>query len=164
MKNEGLVPKKDHSHNTVEICVCTYIQWVNLLCRHTSDFLVRPVLMVTDYTVTWWSTFWMMWEKVDVKVVGYAHNKQFRRSVSVPFSMFKDIVEEARDWIGLNGKKLGDRHTDCVGVPGEQPFADIRNAPRIFNSKGTPRTPTQSVSSCRLIQSNLLPLPRYLWT
>ena len=47
--------KKDHSHNTVEICVyysicCTYVQWVNLLCRHNSDFLVRPVLMVTEYT------------------------------------------------------------------------------------------------------------------
>ena len=59
-----------------------------------------------------------MLEKGDVKVVGNAHNKQFRRRFSVPFSMFKDIVEEARDWIGLNGKKLGDRVTDCVGVLG----------------------------------------------
>ena len=59
-----------------------------------------------------------MLEKGDVKVVGNAHNKQFRRRFSVPFSMFKDIVEEARDWIELNGKKLGDRVTDCVGVLG----------------------------------------------
>ena len=28
----------------------------------------------------------------------------------------------------------------------EPPFADIRKAPRIFSSKGTPRTPTQSVT------------------
>ena len=70
----------------------------------------RPVYMQ--------STWWIMLEKGDVKVVGHAHNKQFRQRFSVPFSMFKDIVEEARDWIGLNGKKLGDRVTDCVGVLG----------------------------------------------
>ena len=64
------------------------------------------------------STWWIMLEKGDVKVVGHAHNKQFRRRFSVPFSMFKEIVEEARDWIGLNGKKLGERVTDCVGVLG----------------------------------------------
>lgn len=45
------------------------------------------------------STWWIMLEKGDVKVVGHAHNKQFRRRFSVPFSMFKEIVEEARDWI-----------------------------------------------------------------
>ena len=70
----------------------------------------RPVYMQ--------STWWIMLEKGDVKVVGHAHNKQFRRRFSVPFSMFKNIVEEARDWIGLNGKKLGDRVIDCVGVLG----------------------------------------------
>ena len=70
----------------------------------------RPVYMQ--------STWWIMLEKGDVKVVGHAHVKQFRRRFSVPFSTVKDIVEEARDWIGLNGKKLGDRVTDCVGVLG----------------------------------------------
>ena len=70
----------------------------------------RPVYMQ--------STWWIMLEKGDVKVVGHAHNKQFRQRFSVPFSIFKNIVEEARDWIGLNGKKLRDRVIDCVGVLG----------------------------------------------
>ena len=83
----------------------------------------RPVYMQ--------STWWIMLEKGDVKVVGHAHNKQFRRRFSVPFSMFKDIVEEARDWIGVNGKKLGDRVTDCTGVLGVPLELKILGALRI---------------------------------
>ena len=64
------------------------------------------------------STWWVMLEKGDCKIPGHAHNKLFRRRFSIPFSMFKDITEEAREWIGRNGKRLGDRTTDCVGLSG----------------------------------------------
>ena len=64
------------------------------------------------------STWWIMLQKGDCKVVGHPHNKLFRRRFSVPFSMFKDITEEAREWKGLNGKKFGDVATDCVGNSG----------------------------------------------
>ena len=59
-----------------------------------------------------------MLEKGDCKVVGHAHNKLFRRRFSVPFSMFRDIVEEAREWPGQNAKRRGDRAVDCVGTLG----------------------------------------------
>ena len=59
-----------------------------------------------------------MLEKGDCKITGHAHNKLFRRRFSIPFSMFKVITEEAREWIGRNGKRLGDRITDCVGLSG----------------------------------------------
>jgi hypothetical protein len=64
------------------------------------------------------STWWIMLEKGDCKVPGHAHNKLFRRRFSVPFAMFRDIVEEAREWPGQNGKKLGERTKDCVGLYG----------------------------------------------
>ena len=93
-----------------------------------------------------------MLEKGDVKVVGHAHNKQFRRRFIVPFYMFNDIVEQARDWIGLNGIKLG-----VLGVPVE---LKILGALRMFAKGCSYRTPTQSViRSPNLMPFNLLPVP-----
>ena len=58
------------------------------------------------------STWWTMLQK------GHPQNKVFRRRFSVPFTMFKLIVSEARDWITDGGKRMGNNKTDCVGIEG----------------------------------------------
>jgi hypothetical protein len=71
-----------------------------------------------DRPVYEYSTWWMMLEKGDCKLPGHAHNKLFTRRFRLPFSMFRDIVEEAREWPGQNGKNLRERGKYCVGVYG----------------------------------------------
>lgn len=64
------------------------------------------------------STWWTMLAKGDCKILGHPQNKLFRRRFSVPFSMFKDIVEESRLWVLDNGKLMGETGSDCIGVEG----------------------------------------------
>ena len=64
------------------------------------------------------STWWTMLVKGDCKVEEHPQHKVFRRRFSVPFSIFKSIVEEAREWITVGLKKMGDETTNCVGVEG----------------------------------------------
>ena len=63
------------------------------------------------------STWWTMLLRGECKVVGHPQNKLFRRRFSIPFSMFRDIVAEAREW-PHGGGKMGDVTVDCVGVEG----------------------------------------------
>ena len=53
----------------------------------------------------------------------------------MPFSIFKDITEEAREWKGLNRKKFGDVATDCVGNIGVPLELEILGALRM-SAKG----------------------------
>ena len=62
------------------------------------------------------STWWTMLQKGDCKIEGHPQNKVFRRRFAVPFTMFRTIVTEAREWIVDGDKKMGDTTTDCVGV------------------------------------------------
>ena len=63
------------------------------------------------------STWWTMLLRGECKVVGHPQNKLFRRRFSIPFSIFRDIVAEAREW-PQGGGKMGDVTVDCVGVEG----------------------------------------------
>ena len=56
--------------------------------------------------------------KGDCKVEGHPQNKVFRRRFSVPFSMFKLIVAEEREWVINGEKKFGDITADCTGTEG----------------------------------------------
>lgn len=64
------------------------------------------------------STWWTILQKGDCKIEGHPQNKVFRRRFSVPFTMFKSIVSEAREWITVGDKKMGDTTVDCVGTDG----------------------------------------------
>ena len=57
---------------------------------------VDVVRKIYDRPVYKQSTWWAMLVKGDCKILGHPQNKLFRRRFSVPFSMFKDIVEESR--------------------------------------------------------------------
>ena len=73
---------------------------------------------IYDRPVYTCSTWWTMLIKGDCKLEGHPQNKVFRRRFSVPYSMYKSIVAEAREWIGPGNKRMGDVTTDCVGVEG----------------------------------------------
>jgi hypothetical protein len=67
------------------------------------------------------STWWTMLVKGECKIIGHPQSKLFRRRFAVPFSMFKNIVEEARSWVSMKGilnEKLGDFRMDCRGIEG----------------------------------------------
>ena len=64
------------------------------------------------------STWWTMLSKGDCKVEGHPQNKVFRRRFRVPFSMFKSIVSEAREWVISEENKFGDVTADCTGTEG----------------------------------------------
>ena len=64
------------------------------------------------------STWWTMLLKGECKMIGHPNFKLFRRRFGVPYSMFKEIVEEARTWVSMKGnkdEKLGDSLSDCRG-------------------------------------------------
>lgn len=59
--------------------------------------------------------------KGECKIISHPQSKLFRRRFAVPFSMFKNTVEEARSWVSVQGimnEKLGDFRMDCQGVEG----------------------------------------------
>ena len=87
---------------------------------------VSAVRKIHDRPVYKHSTWWAMLAKGDCKVLGHPQNKLFRRRFSVPFSMFKDIVEESRLWVLDNGKTLGEPVSSLIvetsGDGGEFPI------------------------------------------
>ena len=80
------------------------------------------------------STWWTMLLRGECKVVGHPQNKLFRRRFSIPFSMFRAIVAEAREW-PQGGGKMGDVTVDCVGVEGVPLELKILGASRM-SAKG----------------------------
>lgn len=70
----------------------------------------RPV-----YTCSAW---WIMLHKGDCKIEGHPQSRVFRRRFGVPFSMFKSIVADAREWTLFGNKRLGKISSDCTGVEG----------------------------------------------
>ena len=82
-----------------------------------SDVVVKVGRKIYDRPVYRNSTWWTMLLKGECKVVGHPQNKLFRRRFSIPFSMFRDIVAEAREWPNGSGK-MGDVTIDCVGIEG----------------------------------------------
>lgn len=91
--------------------------------------LARRIFDRPSYTN---STWWTMLQKGDCKIEGHPQNKVFRRRFSVPFTMFKSIDSEAREWITVGDKKMGDTTVDCVGTDGVPPDAQpkaVRSMP-----------------------------------
>jgi hypothetical protein len=84
-------------------------QKMKLLAVVDSNLKVKVSRKLHDRPIHAHSKWWKMLEKGDCKMVGHAHNKLFRRRFRVPFSIFKDLGEEAGEWLAQNSKKLGDR-------------------------------------------------------
>ena len=61
----------------------------------------RKVYDRPDYKA---STWWLMLAKGDCKIEGHPQNNVFRRRFSIPFTMFRQIVSDAREWI-ISGNK-----------------------------------------------------------
>jgi hypothetical protein len=81
-------------------------------------FKVKVGRKIYDRPVYTSSTWWTMLLKGDCKIEGHPQNRVFRRRFSVPFSMFRSIVSEAREWIISGNKRMGDLTTDCTGIEG----------------------------------------------
>lgn len=99
------------------------------------------------------STWWTMLQKGDCKVDGHPQNKVFRRRFSVPFTMFKAIVSEAREWITDGGKRMGDVTTDCVGIKGVPFELKVLGALRM-STKGCSFDAIAELSGCQFQQCN----------
>ena len=107
----------------LRLCLLAEIESVNLVVLWKRKKAAEQPLLKTrlfrkifERPVYTSSTWWTMLVKGECKVLGHPQNKLFRRRFSVPFSMFKDIVEEARQWKTDNGNKLGEPRKDCVGL------------------------------------------------
>ena len=123
-KEETLV-KLLSLHLRAEMAVIKRLRDKRMLQRKQEKLVAPPVAKkartIYERPIYKNSTWWTMLAKVECKILGHPQSKLFRRRFAVPFSTFRNIVEEARSWMSMKGnldEKLGNSRADCRGTEG----------------------------------------------
>lgn len=166
-EKEEILVKLLSLHLRAEMAVIKRLRDKRMLQRKQEKLVAPPVVKkartIYERPVYKNSTWWTMLAKGECKILGHPQSKLFRRRFAVPFSTFRNIVEEARSWMSMKGnldEKLGDSRADCRGTEGVPLELKILGALRML-AKGCSFDAIAELSGMSI--STMQPFFHYFW-